>query len=87
MIGTRRQPSKLNEIQPDRWLAAYTTELINILNVIGLLGELEPRQADLLERVCVGTTLSLDDLNAGGCSVVARQAEAEDLNSRRARKL
>jgi hypothetical protein len=66
VIGTRRQPSKLNETQPDHWLAEYTTELIHVLNVIGLLIELEPRQADLLERVCSGATLTVEHLTQAG---------------------
>jgi Type ISP C-terminal specificity domain/N-6 DNA Methylase len=53
-IGDRREPSPLNRIQPDRWLPEYTTELINLLNVLGRLVELEPRQAELLARICEG---------------------------------
>lgn len=50
-IGDRRPPSPLGEIQPDHWLSEYTTELLNVLNVLGLLIDLEPRQADLLKRI------------------------------------
>ena len=64
IIGDRRPPSKLGEIKPDHWLAEYTTELLNVLNVLGRLIELEPEQADLLERVCVGTTIRSDELHA-----------------------
>jgi hypothetical protein len=64
IIGDRRPPSKLGEIQPDHWLAEYTTELINVLNVLGRLIELEPAQADLLEQVCSGQTISADELRA-----------------------
>lgn len=53
-IGDRRKPSPLGEIQPDHWLSEYTSELINVLNVLGMLVELEPKQADLLKRVCDG---------------------------------
>src|SRR5207249_732859 len=35
LIGDRRAPSRLGKIQPDHWLAEYTTELINVLNVLG----------------------------------------------------
>ena len=35
-------------IQPDHWLPEYTTELLNVINVLGLLVSLEPRQAALL---------------------------------------
>lgn len=66
IIGERRQPSKLGDIQPDHWLAEYTTELINVLNVIGLLVELEPHQASLLERICSGPTISELELHSAG---------------------
>jgi hypothetical protein len=66
IIGDRRTPSKLGDIKPDHWLAEYTTELINVLNVIGRLVELEPSQAELLERVCSGQMISADDLRKAG---------------------
>ena len=62
IIGDRRKPSVLGDIQPDRWLPEYTTELLNVLNVLGLLIDLEPRQAELLEQVCAGPLISADDL-------------------------
>jgi len=58
IIGDRRPPSKLGEIQPDHWLAEYTTELLNVLHVLALLVELEPDQAKLLEAICEGPTLT-----------------------------
>jgi hypothetical protein len=66
IIGDRRPPSKLGGIQPDHWLAEYTTELISVLNVIGWLVDLEPSQADLLEAVCAGQTITVDELRAAG---------------------
>jgi Type ISP C-terminal specificity domain len=33
IIGDRRPPSPLSDIRPNHWLAEYTTELINVLNV------------------------------------------------------
>ena len=53
-IGDKRKPSPLCDIQPDHWLPEYTSELINVLNVLGLLVDLEPRQANLLDRICDG---------------------------------
>ena len=50
-IGDKRPPSPLQKIQPDHWLSEYTTELLNVLNVLGLLIDLEPKQADLLKRI------------------------------------
>jgi len=66
IIGDRRPPSPLGDIQPDHWLAEYTTELLNVLNVLGRLVELEPTQASLLEKVCSGPTISEDELRVGG---------------------
>jgi hypothetical protein len=63
MIGDRRPPSKLGELQPDHWLAEYTTELINVLNVLGRLVDLEQSQADLLERICLAQTITADKLH------------------------
>ena len=52
IIGDRRPPSKLGEIQPDHWLAEYTTEMLNLLHVLALLVEMEPAQAKLMEAIC-----------------------------------
>jgi hypothetical protein len=57
IIGDRRPPSKLGDIQPDHWLAEYTTELLNVLHVLALLVEMEPVQAKLLEKICAGPLL------------------------------
>jgi len=65
-IGDRRKPSPLGDIQPDTWPAEYTTELLNVLNVLGLLVELEPQAAALLERICAGPLVTQAELNAAG---------------------
>jgi hypothetical protein len=64
IIGDRRPPSPLGNIQPDGWLAEYTTELLNVLNVLGRLVKLEPKQADLLKRFCAAPTIHGDDIRA-----------------------
>lgn len=51
LIGEKRPPSELMKIQPDYWLPEYTSELINVLNVLAMLVELEPDQAALLEEI------------------------------------
>ena len=66
IIGSRRPPSALEGIQPDGWQAEYTTELMNVLHVLGRLVALEPRQFDLLSRICDGPVLSGHDLRASG---------------------
>ncbi|MEX2288694.1 MAG: hypothetical protein WD648_16485 [Planctomycetaceae bacterium] len=56
IIGDRRPPSKLGDIQPDHWLAEYTTELLNVLHVLAMLVGIEPAQAQVLEAICDGPT-------------------------------
>jgi hypothetical protein len=70
IIGDRRTPSPLGDIQPNYWLAEYTTELINLLNVLGRLVDLEPIQAKLLEKICSGPTISADELSTAGAFTV-----------------
>jgi hypothetical protein len=52
IIGDKRPPSPLDSIQPEGWLAEYTTDLIDLLHVLGQLIALEPAQAELLTRIC-----------------------------------
>ena len=81
IIGNRRPPSPLARIQPETWLAEYTTELMNVLHVLGRLVALEPRQADLLSRICDGPLLSADDLRTSGAfdaSVTVRRGRASE---------
>lgn len=66
LIGEKRPPSQLSSIQPDHWIPEYTTELLNVLNVIGILVKLEPLQASALERVCEGPTIGVAELTALG---------------------
>lgn len=69
VMGDRRPPSELTRIQPDSWLSEYTTELLNLLNVLGLLVMLEPEQSKLLDAVCASKQSSVDDLRAAGALV------------------
>lgn len=66
IIGDRRPPSPLDAIQPDHWPADYTSDLIDLLNVLGRLVKLEPAQADLLERICAGPLIDAATLEAEG---------------------
>lgn len=58
LIGDKRPPSPLGDIQPDHWLAEYTTDLVNLLHVLTSLVALEPEQAKLLEAICTQPMIS-----------------------------
>jgi len=62
IMGDRRKPSPLGDIQPAGWLPEYTTEIINVLNVLGLLVDLEPLQAAMLDRICGGALITTAEL-------------------------
>ena len=66
IIGDRRPPSPLDEIKPDHWPAEYTSDLLDLLNVLGRLIKLEPAQATLLTEICAGTLVTVAALREAG---------------------
>jgi hypothetical protein len=66
IIGDRRPPSPLDSIQPEGWLPEYTSDLLDLLNVLGRLVALEPAQADLLDRICQSELRTADELHGAG---------------------
>ena len=79
IIGDRRPPSPLEKIQPEGWLAEYTTDLLDLLNVLGRVIALHPAQESLLTRICAGTLVARDDLMAAGLlETPGSGAEPED---------
>jgi hypothetical protein len=82
IIGDRRPPSRLGDIQPDHWLAEYTTDLINLLHVLGELVALEPEQQRLLDEICDGPLISASEV-AAAAATVAPTAPPASVPSRR----
>jgi hypothetical protein len=74
IIGDRRPPSALDKVQPESWPAAYTTDLLDLLHVLGRLIALEPAQADLLERICTGPLQTAEELQVAGALASAKTA-------------
>jgi hypothetical protein len=66
IIGDRRPPSPLDSIEPDNWLSEYTSDLIDLLHMLGRLIALEPAQADLLNRICEGPLRGAEELRTAG---------------------
>ncbi|MCB1382779.1 MAG: N-6 DNA methylase [Notoacmeibacter sp.] len=62
LIGDKRPPSPLDSIQPDHWLSEYTTDLFNLLHVLGRLVLLEESQANLLDKVLDKPLITVADL-------------------------
>jgi len=62
IMGDRRPPSQLGDIKPQGWIAEYTTDLLNLLHVLGRLVEMEPLQAKLLEAVFNGPLITAVEL-------------------------
>jgi predicted helicase len=80
IIGDRRSPSPLDNIQPDGWLPEYTTDLLDLLNVLGRLIALEPAQADLLNRICAGPLRSAEELVTAGAFATPEAASPKSNN-------
>jgi hypothetical protein len=64
-------------IQPEGWLPEYTTDLLDLLHVLGRLIALEPAQADLLNRICAGPLRSAEELRAAGAFVIPETTSAK----------
>lgn len=77
IMGDRRPPSPLDGVQPEGWLPEYTTDLLDLLHVLGRLVALEPKQADLLERICVGPLRSAEELGAAGALAMPEAASSK----------
>ena len=74
IIGDRRPPSPLGEIQPDHWPHEYTSDLIDLLNVLGRLVLLEPQQAQLLDEILAGRLIDRAKLEAAGALATPQAA-------------
>jgi hypothetical protein len=64
IIGDRRKPSPLGDIQPEHWPHAYTDDLMDLLHVLGRLVALEPAQVELLDAILAGRLLDHAALSA-----------------------
>ncbi|MCC6946913.1 MAG: N-6 DNA methylase [Bradyrhizobiaceae bacterium] len=73
-MGDKRPPSPLEQIVPDGWLPEYTTDLLDLLHVLGRLIALEPQQADLLNRICASRLLTAGELESAGALTAAPNA-------------
>jgi hypothetical protein len=80
LIGDRRPPSPLSDIQPDHWLAEYTSDLLDLLHVLGRLVALEPAQAEVLEDILGATLLDHEQLLAAGALGTAETAQEVEEN-------
>ncbi|MFF3165543.1 type ISP restriction/modification enzyme [Streptomyces sp. NPDC003273] len=75
----RRNPAgkrrlELDHVVATRWLPSWTTELLELLNVLGLLIREEPAQADVLNEVCAGPLITVTDLTTAGILPVPTEA-------------
>ncbi|MDP9203249.1 MAG: N-6 DNA methylase [Gemmatimonadota bacterium] len=86
LIGDRRPPSALGDIQPDHWIAEYTTDLIDLLHVLGALVALEPQQLALLDAICAGPLITSSELAIpaqAGTAVTPRSGKSSGKRGRR----
>ena len=60
--GAGRKTSPLDDIRPQRWMAAFTNELLDLLWVLEATVALQAEQARLLDAVTAGDCLAADDL-------------------------
>jgi hypothetical protein len=71
--GVRKSP--LDHIVAGTWTPAMTTELLELLNVLGRCVALEPRQAEVLERIVDSPLITISDLKAAAVLPAAIAAQ------------
>jgi hypothetical protein len=71
---SRGEQSALDDIRPTTWPSAYTTDLVELLRVLTLVTDLEPDQAELLDRVMTGDKITVQDLNETGVFPISESA-------------
>ncbi|WP_164716104.1 type ISP restriction/modification enzyme [Streptomyces sp. WAC 06738] len=70
--GKRRL--ELDHVVAERWSPIWTTELLELLNVLGLLVQQEPAQGELLSDICTGPLITVADLTEEDILPVPREA-------------
>jgi hypothetical protein len=75
LIGDRTI-SPLWQVHSDYWRASYTTELLDLLNVLGRLVLTEPDQDAALSAVVAGEIWSVEELTAAGVLPITRAQRA-----------
>ena len=72
-----KRSSPLDDMVPTTWDPDWTTELLEMLNVLTLLTDLEAEQAELLEQVVNGPLITVDDLTEAGVLPVKDRPKVE----------
>lgn len=62
LVPDVERQTELNDILPKTWPTEYTVELLNLLNVLGLLIDLEPEQRQCLNQVMAGPLIGVEEL-------------------------
>jgi hypothetical protein len=70
---TAKRTSQLDSIIAESWKPAWTTELLNLIAVLGRLIDLEPAQRDLLEQTMANAQITLADLHDAGAVPVPQE--------------
>ena len=63
---TAPDPTELDYDRPNYWTADATDELLQLLHVLTLIVDLEPDQAELLDRISAAPLITVEDLRAAG---------------------
>lgn len=71
-----RRQSPLDDVVATTWTTEMTTELLELLHVLGRCVALEPRQEDLLDRIAEGPLLTVEDMTTAGVLPVPTTARS-----------
>jgi hypothetical protein len=72
--GRQRRSSPLDDVRAERWTTRFTDELLDLLQVLTLLVDIEPRQEELLAQIVDAPLIAVDDLVRAGVLPVPAEA-------------
>lgn len=72
-----RRSTPLDDIVARQWEPAWTTELLQLLNVLSLITEMSPGMIDLLDQIMDGPLITVDDLEAASVLPIVDRPVAE----------
>jgi hypothetical protein len=73
---SRGDQSALDDVRPEAWPSAYTTDLVELLRVLTLVTDLEPAGAELLVKVMSAERITVADLTNVGVLPVPEAARS-----------
>lgn len=83
----RGEQSALDDVRPETWPSAYTSDLLDLIRVLTLVVELEPAQSELLSKVMGSERVTVADLTEFGVIPIPDEARTPFPKEKRTKRI